>query len=353
MQSKSLRRAAVLVLAATTAPAFAATAEGKFERDLKVTGAVDLRINTGSGSIHVHPGAAGAVHISGAIRAHDNGPGAQEKVRRLEANPPVEQSGNIITIGRTEDRELMNQVSISYDVAVPAEARVRSHTGSGSQSIAGVRGPVEAASGSGDLSVSNVGDELRASTGSGNITLEAIQGRVQAQTGSGSIRGNGLAGPVAARTGSGSVRLEQAAGGKVEAKTISGTPFAAFRFGPRVSGSSGVDVTTGSGSVEVTGARGALRARTGSGSLTVQGEPAGEWSLEAGSGDILVKLPGQAAFDFRAHTGSGRITIDHAVFVQGEIGRRDVQGKVRGGGPLVYARTGSGSVTVLPAEGLR
>src|SRR5713226_3154487 len=124
----------VAALALAALPALAAAAEGKFERTLKVTGAVDLDIQTGAGSIQIRSGDAATVRILGTIRARGDwrdDRDVEERVRRLESNPPIEQNGNSIRIGHLDDRESQRNISISYEVSVPAETRVRSHTGSG------------------------------------------------------------------------------------------------------------------------------------------------------------------------------------------------------------------------------
>lgn len=308
-----------LVLLTITAAVSAATAEGSFARTLTVTGPVDLDVTTGSGNIVVRAGASGAVGISARIRAR--GGEAEEKVRRLEASPPIEQEGNKIRVGYIGDRWLGRNVSISYELTVPRETQLRSRTGSGDQEIDGVQGPVSAHTGSGELTVSGIGDEVEAATGSGSIEIANVAGRTQLSTGSGSIRGSGLGGAISARTGSGSIRLEQTATGDVE-------------------------VSTGSGGIAVRGVRGTLRARTGSGAIEVDGEPTGEWRLDTGSGNIEVRLPTQPSFDLLAQTSSGSIDVDHPLTVRGRIGRHQVQGKVRGGGVLLVARTNSGNIRI-------
>src|SRR5437667_12269065 len=116
-------RAAALLSVATAGVARAA-AEGSFERTLKVTGPLELDVSTGSGHIDVRTGDSSTVRIRGTIRASSGGwrssdDDAERKVRYLESNPPIEQSGNYIKIGHAEDRELMRNVSISYDLVVP------------------------------------------------------------------------------------------------------------------------------------------------------------------------------------------------------------------------------------------
>lgn len=331
-----------LALVSLAAPAIAATAEGKFTRSLTVSGAVDLDVSTGAGNITVHAGGSGAVQVTGTIRAEDDGLSAQEKVRRIETNPPIEQTGSTIRIGRSDDRDLFQHVSISYDLVVPADTRLRSHNGSGNQTVDGIRGPVEAATGSGNLEISKITGEVRARSGSGNIRLDSLQGGLQARAGSGEITGHGIAGPASASTGSGNIRLEQTGSGGAIVKA----PAGATTLAPQAGGGAGTEARTGSGSVELTGVRGGLEASSGSGSIRVDGDPTGAWNLHSGSGSIRLRVPAQAAFDFQARTASGRISINHPLTMQGTVGRREVQGKVRNGGPLVSARTASGDIEV-------
>jgi DUF4097 and DUF4098 domain-containing protein YvlB len=305
-----------------------ATAEGSFQRTLAVTGAVTLHVQTGAGNITVRSGTANAVEIIGRIRARDTwfGMDAQEKVRSLEARPPIEQSGSTIRVGRIQDRALRRNVSISYEIVTPAATSLHAASGSGDVLASGLRGPAEASTGSGDITVGNIGDALSASTGSGDVTATAIAGSVKAVTGSGDIRVTQVGGGLDATTGSGDVQAVLVSGGDTATQDVR--------------------VMTGSGGVELAGVRGALRARTGSGGITLIGDPVAPWNVDAGSGAIRVDVPDQAAFDLRAETGSGRINIDHPLTVQGPVRPRALAGKVRGGGPLVALSSGSGSISI-------
>jgi DUF4097 and DUF4098 domain-containing protein YvlB len=323
---------AVILLAcamgAQTATSVAATAEGSFERTLRVSGAVDLDVQTGAGSITVRPGAVDTVQIIGRIRAQDTwfGMDGEEKVQQIKAAPPIEQNGNRIRIGRIQDRALRRNVSISYEILTPEATSLRASSGSGDILASGLRGPAEASTGSGDITVSNIGDGFSASTGSGDVTATSIAESVKAVTGSGDIRVTQVSGGLDATTGSGDVQAVLIGGGTATAQDVR--------------------VMTGSGGVEVAGVRGALRARTGSGGITISGDPLAAWNVDAGSGGIRVDLPDQAAFDLRAETGSGRITIEHPLTVQGAVRPRALAGRVRGGGPLVALSSGSGGIRI-------
>ncbi len=299
-----------------------ADAQGGFDRNLKVAGPVDLEVRTGSGGITVRSGAADTVEVHAVIKARDSsGMRAEEKVKRLEANPPIEQTGNTIRIGRITDRDLQQNVSISYELVVPQQTQLRSHTGSGHQTVNGIAGPVDAETGSGGVTLANIGGELRAHTGSGGIDLDDIRGTVRAEAGSGSIRATKIAGGFDGHTGSGSINLVQSAQGNVRADT-------------------------GSGGVDLQNVKGGVRAETGSGHITIEGTPAAAWDIQTGSGGITLRLPQDASFDLYAHTGSGSIKSDHPVTMQGSFNRHELRGKVRNGGVSIELRTGSGNIAI-------
>ena len=317
-----LALAALAVFTATTARA---DATGKFDKTLTVTGAVDLDVTTGSGNITIRTGEAGKVEIHAKIRAHDgwnsNDKDAESRVQYLEQHPPIEQDGNTIRVGHVEDRDLMHNISISYEILTPAETHLHSTTGSGDQNVQGIAGPMESTTGSGDLKISSIGSDVNLRTGSGDVTLDQVKGGIRVGTGSGSIHGSGIAGSMNASTGSGDVILTQ-------------------------TGSGDVEVSTGSGSVEINGVKGGLRVGTGSGNISAQGTPAGEWRMHTGSGDLTVRIPQQSSFELYAHTSSGSIDSKFPITVQGQISPRDLHGKVGNGGSVMDLRTSSGTIHI-------
>jgi len=311
----------LLFLLATTWLPAAASSEGSFQRTLPVTGPVNLDLTTGSGSVNVRTGSSSEVQVTGHIKATNwFGGDAEARVKQIEANPPIQQSGNDIRIGHI-DTELLNNISISYDLVVPAETQLHSHTGSGSQSVEGLRGRIEIESGSGSLKISDIGDTVRAETGSGGIDIDRVKGNVRTKAGSGSIRATDIAGGFEGHTGSGRITLEQTASGSVHADT-------------------------GSGGMELRGVHGSLEAQAGSGTITAEGNPTGAWTVHSGSGNIHLKLASDAAFDLDAHTSSGSISVSQPVTVQGSMGRKELRGKVHGGGVPVEVETGSGNIEI-------
>jgi len=321
--NKKLQIFTVVLVLAFSYEAFA-EAQGQFERTLKVSGRVDLDVQSGSGNITVHPGDSSSVVVRGHIKAGNSwfsgGISAEERVKRLEQNPPIDQNGNSLRIGRIQDEALRN-VSISYDVAVPKDTSVQSHTGSGDQQVTDVNGPVRANTGSGNVTVNGIGSEVRASAGSGNLEIRNVQGRTYAETGSGNTVATGIAGGFDARAGSGDITFEQTASGSVHAET-------------------------GSGNIHLRNVSGGVEAGAGSGDVEVQGKMASDWRIHTGSGEVEVKLPSDAKFNINAHSSSGNVEVRHPVTMQGALKKNHIEGTVNGGGTLLQVSTGSGTIRV-------
>jgi len=266
--------ATIVTAAATTVPAHAQTrkAEGSFDRTLNVTGSVDLEVSTGAGRINIRQGTPGRVEIHGRIQAGSDwfgfGRDATDTVRQIEANPPIEQNGSAIRVGRL-DRDSGHNLSISYDIVVPAGSSLRSHSGSGSQTIEGVEGPVEAA------------------TGSGSIKLNDARGRVTLGTGSGSITATDIRGEFRGHTGSGSITVDGEQTGRWE-------------------------METGSGGIQIRLPKSAafdLNAHTGSGGVTVDFPMTVQGRLDARRRDVSGRV-GNGGYALDLRTGSGHIRIE-------------------------------------------
>ncbi len=279
-----------------------------FQETVALDGAIVLDVDTGSGSIKVRAGSGREAEIIGTIRVKRRSfwrkaVDADEVIQAVKDNPPIKLTGSRLKVGYFSDRSLGKQVSMSFDIVVPADTEVIADSGSGSVTIVDVAGPVNA------------------DTGSGSITLKNIGGSVKTDTGSGSVHADGIAGAFEADTGSGSVYLLQTAPGDVW-------------------------VDTGSGSSELRGVVGAVHVDSGSGRITVEGRQEGPWKLDAGSGAVSVDLPDDASFYLDAESNSGSIVVDHPLSADSKKSRKHVRGDVRDGGPLLRIDTGSGAIRV-------
>ena len=270
-----------------------------------MNGPVDLEVQSRSGDIIVRGGPSGAVTVRGKIFVGDHWlfGGRHADVSDIEQHPPIRQDGNSIHIDYLNTRD----VSVDYEITVPADTTIRTHSGSGDQTIEGTQGNVEIQSGSGDLKLSR------------------LTGQIRLQTGSGDVRAHEISGPVRGGAGSGDIELEE-------------------------TGSGDIDLHTGSGNITARGIQGAFRGDAGSGDITAEGKQTGTWEIHTGSGNVHVRLPADAAFDANVSTSSGTLDVGMPITmtVQGRVQetRKQIEGKVRGGGPLLTVRTGSGDIHI-------
>jgi len=294
-----------LIFILVTSLAGFASVVGTFDRSFQVNGNVDLEVLTRSGDITVRNGTAGTVSIHAKIHSNNSWFGGDHKaeVEELQKNPPIRQNGNSIRIDYVNLRDM----SVDYEITVPENTAIRAHTGSGDQTVEGLRGNVDLES------------------GSGNLRLSRLTGEMRFQTGSGNVKGHELSGPAKIKAGSGDIEIEEMGAGDV-------------------------DIHTGSGNITVSNINGGFHAEAGSGDIRGKGSPKNMWSVRTGSGNVTLNVPSDAAFDVDISTNSGTVTLGHPVSttVQGRIqdSRKSVVGKVRGGGPMVSVHTSSGDVQV-------
>jgi DUF4097 and DUF4098 domain-containing protein YvlB len=200
----------------------------------------------------------------------------------LERRPPIEQNGNSIRVA-VHDRTLLKGISLRLEVEAPPDSRLRARADSGGIDVRGIKGPVDCKTDSGGIHASEIAGEVRAAADSGGIHVLRVNGPVIAHGDSGGVEALEVAGSVDAQVDSGGIRISQTTPAAIKARTDSG----------------GIDVTL---------------ARTG-------------------------------GYDIRAHSDSGRITAPEMT-VSGTISRHDVNGRLRGGGPLVDVSADSGHVTI-------
>src|SRR5450631_3471645 len=157
---------AIAVATLVLVPACVRAAEGSFDKTLTVNGNVTLNVSTGSGYIRINPGSDNQVHIVGHVKAgggwmSGSSKSAEERVNEVVKNPPIEQAGNIIRVGKEQH---LNNVSIDYDITAPKDSNL------------------SAGSGSGDLKIMNVGVNSKLGTGSGNIEATGLSGTTSLDT---------------------------------------------------------------------------------------------------------------------------------------------------------------------------
>lgn len=365
----------------------------KFDVDLKTSGG-DIRIGELAGKVSAHTsgGAIDLKYATGSVAAFDSGgdiliggtdgeilartSSGAIKVQKVQGKADISNSGGDILIG-------------------DAGQMVVARTSSGAIRLKSVKGNVEASNSGGDIQAETVGGEMTASTSSGSISigqlkgesarlsnsggaisLGSAEGSVVAKTSSGAIKLNNVGGSVDASNSGGDILVGQA-GGDLSAETSSGAIKIRTAKGAVSAKNSGGDIRieeagaqvnarTSSGSIAIKVARGraelrdsggdikieqahaAVQANTSSGTIAVGfvAPPTEPCRLEVSGGGISVVLPKSAAVDLDAKTSGGKAESELPVTttVQGQSRSGVLQGKINGGGPLLFLRASSGNI---------
>ncbi len=286
MSMSPVAKAALLLSGLLFVPAIASASEATFDRTLNVAGNVNVNVSTGSGYVHISPGSDNQIHIVGHVKSSNgwfSGGSSDDRVKQIAANPPIEQSGNEVHIGKMNN-DWWHNISIDYEITTPK------------------------------------GSNVNAGSGSGDLRINGILGGLKASTGSGSIEVGGIGGAVALETGSGDIKAD-------------------------LINPSSTKAQTGSGSIRLNGVVGGLKAGTGSGDIEIQGQPTSDWKLETGSGSVTLAT-GSAHFSLDASTGSGTVHSDPPITTHGSFEKHHVMGDINGGGPTVRVETGSGDIRI-------
>lgn len=198
-----------------------------------------------------------------------------------------------------------------FEVTVPVGTKVSATTWSGSVSVRGVRGDIEAHAQSGDVQVHDAGDRLDIETLSGDVMVGGVKGESTINTVSGGITLTGARGDVTAESVSGDLDLRD-----VVARQI--------------------------------------RAHTTSGDITFLGAilDAGRYEFTTHSGEVTLSLPGDIGAELSVSTFNGGIESDFPITLRaGEHGIGAAQAKrlsftVGRGTARIIAETFSGDITL-------
>jgi DUF4097 and DUF4098 domain-containing protein YvlB len=293
---------------------------GSFDRTLTVSGPIRLELGNAAGDLSITGSADGKVHVHADVRSSGFGFGSpQDRLNEIVSNPPIEQKGDVIRIGK--DLSRVRNVMISYVIEVPHDTEVSTTVASGSQTIRDVRGPVKADAASGSIHADHIDRQTQLTTISGSIDAANIGEDIRASSASGSVVVSNIKGDVRISALSGSTQITKP-GGRVDADTASG-------------------------SVEVQGATQDVKARAASGRVDVQGNPGSNsyWDLKTVSGTVQLGVPTSANFHLSAEAVSGQIKADVPIVIE-EQDKHSLRARVGNGGGRVEVHTISGEIRV-------
>jgi len=297
---------------------------GFFDRNYNVTAPILLELTNASGDVDITGSADGKVYVHGEVRA--SGFGFDDPQKRLDdtlANPPIEQRGGTIRIGKEMSR--MRHISIAYTIRVPRDTEVSATVASGAQTIRGVRGPVKVQAASGSIRVEKIERDVQISTASGSVSAADIGNDVRISSASGSVNVSNTKGDVRVNALSGVIRVSNP-GGRIEADNASGE-------------------------VEIQGAANDVKVHAVSGQVSVQGNLGANsyWELKTVSGTVQLVVPASANLHLSAEAASGEIRTDIPIVIE-EQGKHSLRAHMGNGGGRADVHTVSGEIRVSGAK---
>jgi hypothetical protein len=328
--------AAVVAIAAVLFSVHSYAADGRFDQTLTVTKPFKLEIANDAGEISLRAGSSNKIEIHAKLHSIDaEDDDVETRIHAIELSPPIstDPKGHNVRVGHFDNPDDARNISISYEIVVPADTQLHCETGAGDQSIEGIQGPVDVSSGSGKLRVWHIGKDVHARTGSGDIDLHDIHGPIQVRDGTGAIYVS-------------DVRVDTASAARLSEAIIlsdrTGKPVP-INFPLPVAV---VQIITGSGDVDVENLEGGLNVTSGSGNIRASGRPSLDWELDTGTGTVRVQFPADINLALIAHTSSGIIDCIETVKVQGNKNPHELHGQIGKGGQTVDLKTATGNIEI-------
>lgn len=286
------------------------------------TGTVEVQMN--SGSVRVTGWSRNEVQVTGSVS-------------RSGDQVVMDGGGRTLEV-RVASRNGGRGGAASLEIRVPAGSTLEVTAGSGSITVGGVTGSVEAVSASGPITIHASSRHVEAVAQSGPVTVEG-----QTET----LDVTAMSGPVRVTANVRQRATIEALSGPVELLGTVGEAHVNAMSGPvRVANSTGrVEIEAVSGNVTVngTGLRGNVQSV--SGNLVVNGSVGGTLALESHGGNVELRVPAGTNAEVEVETFSGSLRSD---FGNGNGSRgRERHVTIGRGGPTVSISTFSGDVKLL------
>jgi len=195
-------------------------------------------------------------------------------------------------------------VSVDYKLWIPEKAALKANNISGDISAEAIGGAVALKAVSGDIQLTKAAGGADCNSVSGNVTVADVTGSAFLKSVSGDVKANSVKGSVEAESVSGDVELVEVS----EATTV------------RVKALSGEVLYRGGISKQ------------------------GNYSLKSHSGNVVLYIPADSAFDLEAETFSGGIESDFEIKVMGKVSPKELSGSVNGGGAVLKVSSFSGDI---------
>jgi len=288
-----------------------------------------LRVRVDDVDVFIQETSSGGAHVTTYLYGPEEE--AQEFWERMKFRAQV--SGGRLTVetAGTQWRwrswnDDYGKVHVATVITVPEGVELDVRTEDGDIVSEKIKGDAELSSQDGDVRLGElVGEEVSVSTEDGDVRIEKIEGdRVSVASSDGDIAVRACAGKrVWIGTSDGDVEVEEIVGENVVVKT-----------------------SDGDADIAVSGDK--IEAHTSDGNLRVALRKAMRADLSAGDGDIVIVVPSDMAAEVNLR--GERVRIRGELDIKGEWNSRYVAGTINGGGLLVRAHTGDGTVVLSFAD---
>jgi DUF4097 and DUF4098 domain-containing protein YvlB len=240
----------------------------------------------------------------------------------------ISEEGKTLRIETNRDREYFHRGSDKKNVTVDFWLMIPNRAEADMKSV------------SGDIHMEDIGADAKADTVSGDIVMLNTAGVLKAHAVSGDLTITGAARGVDCESVSGDLEIRLVKGG-AELKTVSGDILLEDSQGD-------VEADVVSGDIDLIDISGAdeVRAKSVNGGVNYQGSLSrdGSYTIHSLSGDVTLLIPGDSAFDLYAKSFSGDLKTDFEITLSGTLNKRELRGKVNGGGAELSLKTFSGDV---------
>lgn len=227
-----------------------------------------------------------------------------------------------------------NSLSISFKIFVPTNISTDLQTSGGSISLNNLSGKLDFTTSGGSLHLANVSGRINGRTSGGSIHVKDSHDDIDLTTSGGSIEADNCNGRIRLSTSGGSLNLT-ALKGEIKASTSGGSV-----NGNNIEGE--LHATTSGGSIDLQDLACSVETSTSGGNINVGIKTLGSYvKIGNSAGDVTLTLPKNKGLDIDF---SGKIDDTHFDNFNGTIDKRQVSGKLNGGGIPVTVNAGSGRI---------
>lgn len=280
----------------------------RFELELKIPEAMNLKLSTGGGNIKV------AGDLNGTVNASTGG--GNISAGNINGKTDFSTAGGNISVG-----DINNDTNLS--------------SAGGDMKAGEINGKAKINTAGGNISIGSINKTAEISTAGGNIRVGNIGGKAEISSSGGNIKVGNVSGSAEIHTGGGNINLESAKGK--------------------------VDVNTGAGNLNLKNITGSIDAGTGAGNIYAELKPEGDAKsvLNSGVGNIMLKVPENSKVTIIASVNIFMWSGDESdldniksdftpttIDKRGDKKQTEVVYQLNGGGPTIELNAAMGEIEI-------